>query len=661
MSYFKPLFLFLITVVACSEEHDISSSKDLPKYIQAALSINGTQKTATDADFTFTTTGGNGTGALSWLSTNTSVATINANTGLIHIIKAGNTTIKTIKATDDIYNTSNQASYNLVINKANQAALSINGTQKTATDADFTFTTTGGNGTGALSWVSTNTSVATINASTGLIHILKAGNATIKTTKATDNKYNASNQASYNLVINKANQTTLSINGTQKTATDADFTFTTTGGNGTGALSWESTNTGIATINADTGLIHIIKAGNTTIKTTKATDDIYNTSNQASYNLVINKANQATLSIGGDITKKIGHYNGVVNVTGGSTGGTVSYDSSHETIATINLSGKITLVATGVTRIYATMQGDDKFNDVIASFVLTVIDPIKIYASHGDFRGGDSMRPTRTAIANMIKTWNPERVLFCGDNYDVGHYRDLTPFESADKQVGELWHNKMLPYKGIYGDSSIDMNRVLPVIGNHELYGGGNNDLYANYFGVDQVDKFLYNQMPGYGGRVYEYKDENIHWFVLDSNRHDFTTINNPQMNWIKPKIMASDASWKIVSFHHPPYSLRRGDVPARDTNYGWDAMGVDFVINGHDHNYQRITVPGQSNTVFIINGAGGTGLYSFTGSTTATVHAKNDTDYGALKIIVSYCKITTEYYLKNGNLFDSYSKQKCL
>ncbi len=54
----------------------------------------------------------------------------------------------------------------------------------------FTLSTTGGSGTGAVTWVSSDTTVATI-AANGLVTVLKSGAATITATKAADDNYGA--------------------------------------------------------------------------------------------------------------------------------------------------------------------------------------------------------------------------------------------------------------------------------------------------------------------------------------------------------------------------------------------------------------------------------------------------------------------------------------
>lgn len=68
-------------------------------------------------------------------------------------------------------------------------------------DADFTFTATQNkNSLGAITYASSNTSVATVNATTGKVHIVGAGNATITATMAESGCYNEAT-ADYDITV----------------------------------------------------------------------------------------------------------------------------------------------------------------------------------------------------------------------------------------------------------------------------------------------------------------------------------------------------------------------------------------------------------------------------------------------------------------------------
>jgi hypothetical protein len=63
--------------------------------------------------------------------------------------------------------------------------------------------------------------------------------------------------------------------------------------------------------------------------------------------------------------------------------------------------------------------------------------------------------------------------------------------------------------------------------------------------------------------------------------------------------------------FHQPAYSCARHDsTPAVIENWVplFEASGVDVVLNGHDHNYQRLLRHG---VTYVVTGGAGTGLYA--------------------------------------------------
>ena len=94
----------------------------------------------------------------------------------------------------------------------------------------------------------------------------------------------------------------------------------------------------------------------------------------------------------------------------------------------------------------------------------------------------------------------------------------------------------------------------------------------------------------------------NVHVISLDSqaqqpedNKRLYDTTG-VQVQWLKRDLAANRSSWTLVIFHHPPYSkgshnsdteeqmrlLRENLTPILER------YGVDLVMNGHSHNYER-------------------------------------------------------------------------
>ncbi|MDP1831617.1 MAG: metallophosphoesterase [Geothrix sp.] len=85
-----------------------------------------------------------------------------------------------------------------------------------------------------------------------------------------------------------------------------------------------------------------------------------------------------------------------------------------------------------------------------------------------------------------------------------------------------------------------------------------------------------------------------VHWTVLDSNV--YTDWESPALKaWLEADLKAAKgAAWRIVALHHPLFQSSRthaDDQWMRPISPILEKYGVDLVLAGHVHNYQR-TVP---------------------------------------------------------------------
>jgi hypothetical protein len=139
---------------------------------------------------------------------------------------------------------------------------------------------------------------------------------------------------------------------------------------------------------------------------------------------------------------------------------------------------------------------------------------------------------------------------------------------------------------------------------------------------------------PAHSENYYSFDYGNAHVVVINSN--DSTSPGSAQYNFLDADLAASSATWKFVAFHHTIYSnsshgsntgIRNNLVPL------FDRRGVDIVLMGHDHDYERtkplranqIVAPG-AGTVYVTTGGGGRDLYgagqsSFTAYSESTHH----------------------------------------
>lgn len=82
----------------------------------------------------------------------------------------------------------------------------------------------------------------------------------------------------------------------------------------------------------------------------------------------------------------------------------------------------------------------------------------------------------------------------------------------------------------------------------------------------------------------------NSHWLILDSN--PYAEWTDPALRkWIADDLTSTRATWKFVGFHHPGFNSSKvhyEDQWMRTLSDVFEAQGVDVVIAGHVHNYQR-------------------------------------------------------------------------
>ena len=114
---------------------------------------------------------------------------------------------------------------------------------------------------------------------------------------------------------------------------------------------------------------------------------------------------------------------------------------------------------------------------------------------------------------------------------------------------------------------------------------------YASLGNHDDPNESLYAPFHMGGKRYYSFHRGNVAFFALDSNYMD-----RVQLHWLEEQLQTSGADWKICYFHHPLYSQARAhgsDLDLRATLQPlFEKYGVNLVLSGHDHVYQRLQAP---------------------------------------------------------------------
>jgi hypothetical protein len=226
--------------------------------ITSSVSISASQNnvcSGTSVTFTPNTVGGGSSPAYQWIKNNVLVATsvsytyTPVNGDVVNAIMTSNSPCAT-----GIPATSNKVT--MVVNPLSNAG-TISGTSPLCIAATATYAS---NGTSGGSWSSTNTAVASVNATTGVITAISAGTTNI--TYTVTSGCGSPVSAFKSLTINAA-PTVAAITGTASVTVGS----TTQLSDATAGGTWSSANQSIATVSS-TGLVTGISAGNATISYT---------------------------------------------------------------------------------------------------------------------------------------------------------------------------------------------------------------------------------------------------------------------------------------------------------------------------------------------------------------------------------------------------------
>ncbi len=201
-------------------------------------------------------------------------------------------------------------------------------------------------------------------------------------------------------------------------------------------------------------------------------------------------------------------------------------------------------------------------------------------------------QPEQTMVRDAVKYFLNQNYINCllllGDNaYNSGLDNEFTAnfFTPYQNQF-------IFPYSCIY-----------PTLGNHD---------YANSFVAQTNHNIAYHSIfvtpqngelggvPSNNNAFYSYNYANIHFISLDSygieSGNRFYDTLGPQYVWLKQDLIANTQLWTIVYFHHPPYTMgshnsdSEGELVYTRQKVAplLDRYGVDLVLTGHSHNYER-------------------------------------------------------------------------
>ena len=203
----------------------------------------------------------------------------------------------------------------------------------------------------------------------------------------------------------------------------------------------------------------------------------------------------------------------------------------------------------------------------------------------------------------------------------------------------------------------------------------GNHDTrLSNNWGRAYLDVFVLPEDAGAGSypdhaeRYYSYDYGPVHFVSLDTERaFQDTTRRAEQLRWLEADLAATTQPWKIVYFHRSPYSSgeEHGPDPVVQGAFGplFERYGVQLVISGHDHGYER-SVPWRASTdrarqavTYVVAGGGGGPLYPMGRSAWTAASASR---HNYVRTTVSGCTARIEAVGTSGEVFDATTLDRC-
>lgn len=198
--------------------------------------------------------------------------------------------------------------------------------------------------------------------------------------------------------------------------------------------------------------------------------------------------------------------------------------------------------------------------------------------------------------------------------------------------------------------------RARPTPGNHEYLADGAPQYYA-YFG----------DAAGPAGRGY-YSYTLGDWHVISLNSNVAAGEESAQLQWLREDLAANRSACAVAYWHHPRFSSGEGGNDSRMAEV-WRALddaGVDLVLAGHDHNYERFapqTHEGAADADGIrqfVVGTGGGDLRPMGARIRANSEVRQGNVYGVLKLVLHEASYDWEFIAEPGSAFRDSGSDRC-
>lgn len=258
-----------------------------------------------------------------------------------------------------------------------------------------------------------------------------------------------------------------------------------------------------------------------------------------------------------------------------------------------------------------------------------------------------------------------------GSKPDVCQHRataDLLAGADAVLPLGDLQYpdGTLEQFMGAYDPSwGVHAPSTYPSVGNHEYHVPGARG-YFDYWS----SKGRPTGDPNAGYHSFELGS--WHVIALNSNCSEVDCAEGSAQNdWLERDLAATTRSCVLAYWHHPLFNsgLVHGDAMLPGVRELWDdlyAAGVDVVLNGHEHSYQRYAKQDPNGSAaadgirqFVV-GTGGSRLYGLHTAQDPNYEAGQATDFGVLRLTLDDGAYSWEFVSIAGAVMDSGGPVPC-
>ncbi len=225
------------------------------------------------------------------------------------------------------------------------------------------------------------------------------------------------------------------------------------------------------------------------------------------------------------------------------------------------------------------LAGDDVDHSFKTSPVAGTVQPVRIWAIGDSGTANANAAAVRDAylayaVGNPADVW-----LMLGDNaYNSG----------TDNEYQNAVFN-MYP-------TILRTTMLWSTLGNHDGFTADSATESGPYYDIFTLPRNAESGGIASGTEAYYSFDyANIHFICLESYETN-RSVGGPMLTWLQNDLASTLQPWIIAFWHHPPYSKgsHNSDIEGRLIDMRQNALpileaaGVDLVLSGHSHSYER-------------------------------------------------------------------------